>query len=38
VEDCCGEHAEAVESFQRQGFVRVHGEIWNAREPEPVSA
>ncbi|NJD31449.1 MAG: nodulation protein NfeD, partial [Gammaproteobacteria bacterium] len=30
------DHAEAVESFERQGFVRVHGEIWNAVSPEPV--
>jgi membrane-bound serine protease (ClpP class) len=30
------EHAEAVESFRRQGFVRVHGEIWTAVSPEPV--
>jgi membrane-bound serine protease (ClpP class) len=30
------EHAQAVESFERQGFVRVHGEIWTAVSPEPV--
>jgi membrane-bound serine protease (ClpP class) len=30
------EHAEAVESFERQGFVRVHGEIWTAVSREPV--
>ncbi len=30
------DRAEAVESFERQGFVRVHGEIWNAVSPEPV--
>jgi membrane-bound serine protease (ClpP class) len=31
------EHAEAVESFARQGFVRVRGEIWTAVSPEPVT-
>ena len=36
VEGLLREHAEAVESFQRQGFVRVHGEIWNAVSREPV--
>ena len=30
------ERAEAVESFDRQGFVRVHGEIWTAVSREPV--
>jgi membrane-bound serine protease (ClpP class) len=30
------EHAEAVESFDREGFVRVHGEIWTAVSREPV--
>jgi membrane-bound serine protease (ClpP class) len=30
------EYAEAVESFDRQGFVRVHGEIWAAVSREPV--
>jgi membrane-bound serine protease (ClpP class) len=30
------EHAEAVESFDREGFVRVHGEIWTAVSCEPV--
>jgi membrane-bound serine protease (ClpP class) len=32
------EHAEAVEDFQRQGFVRVHGEIWTAVSARPVRA
>jgi membrane-bound serine protease (ClpP class) len=36
VEGLLREHAEAVESFERQGFVRVHGEIWNAVSREPV--
>jgi membrane-bound serine protease (ClpP class) len=30
------EHAEAVESFERQGFVRVHGEVWAAVTQRPV--
>jgi membrane-bound serine protease (ClpP class) len=30
------EHAEAVESFERQGRVRVHGEIWTAVSRVPV--
>jgi membrane-bound serine protease (ClpP class) len=36
VEGLLREYAEAVESFERQGFVRVHGEIWNAVSREPV--
>jgi membrane-bound serine protease (ClpP class) len=30
--------AEAVESFDRQGLVRVHGELWNAVTRRPVRA
>lgn len=30
------ERAEAVESFERHGLVRVHGEIWNAVSRSPV--
>jgi membrane-bound serine protease (ClpP class) len=30
------ERAEAVESFERQGLVRVHGEIWTAVSRQPV--
>jgi len=30
------EFAEAVESFEHRGLVRVHGEIWNAVSGEPV--
>lgn len=32
------ERAEAVEAFERQGLVRVHGELWNAVTPTPVRA
>ena len=32
------EHAEAVEAFDRQGLVRVHGELWNAVTQSPVQA
>ncbi len=30
------EHAEAVEAFDRQGRVRVHGEIWTATSQRPI--
>jgi membrane-bound serine protease (ClpP class) len=30
------EVAEAVEDFERQGLVRVHGELWTAVSSEPV--
>lgn len=30
------ERAQAVESFEREGLVRVHGEIWRASSREPV--
>jgi len=30
------EGAEAVEAFDRQGSVRVHGEIWNATSRTPI--
>jgi membrane-bound serine protease (ClpP class) len=32
------EIAEAVEDFDRQGLVRVHGELWTAVSTEPVRA
>ena len=32
------EHAEAVEDFERQGLVRVHGELWTAQTTVPVRA
>jgi len=32
------EIAEATEDFERQGLVRVHGELWNAVSTEPVRA
>jgi len=32
------EFAEAVEDFDRQGLVRVHGELWKAVSTEPVRA
>jgi membrane-bound serine protease (ClpP class) len=36
VEGLSREVAEAVEDFERQGLVRVHGELWTAVSPEPV--
>jgi len=36
VEGMLRERPEAVESFERQGHVRVHGEIWSAVSREPV--
>jgi len=30
------ERAEAIESFERQGVVRIHGELWNATSRTPV--
>jgi membrane-bound serine protease (ClpP class) len=38
VEGMLRERAEAVESFDRQGHVRVHGEVWNAVTRVPVLA
>jgi membrane-bound serine protease (ClpP class) len=32
------EQAEAVEAFEHQGLVRVHGELWNALTSAPVQA
>jgi len=32
------EIAEAVEDFEHQGLVRVHGELWTAVSPRPVRA
>jgi membrane-bound serine protease (ClpP class) len=32
------EIAEAVEDFERQGLVRVHGELWQAVSAQPVRA
>jgi membrane-bound serine protease (ClpP class) len=36
IEGLSREVAEAVEDFERQGLVRVHGELWTAVSPEPV--
>jgi len=36
VEQLLRERPEAVESFERSGHVRVHGEIWSAVSREPV--
>ena len=36
VEGMLRERPEAVESFVRQGHVRVHGEVWSAVSREPV--
>jgi membrane-bound serine protease (ClpP class) len=36
VEQMLRERPEAVESFERSGHVRVHGEIWSAVSREPV--
>jgi membrane-bound serine protease (ClpP class) len=38
IEGMLRERAEAVESFDRQGHVRVHGEVWNAVTRVPVLA
>jgi len=38
VEGLTRELAEAVEDFERQGLVRVHGELWTARSTSPVRA
>ena len=38
VEGLLREQAEAVESFERQGLVRVHGEVWTAVSRKPVRA
>jgi membrane-bound serine protease (ClpP class) len=38
VEGLLREQAEAVESFERQGLVRVHGEVWTAVSRTPVRA
>jgi membrane-bound serine protease (ClpP class) len=38
VEGLTREIAEAVEDFDRQGLVRVHGELWTAVSAEPVRA
>ena len=32
------EHAEALEGFERQGLVRVHGETWSATSRAPIHA
>lgn len=37
-EGMLGERAEAVEAFERQGLVRVGGELWNAETRTPVQA
>lgn len=36
VEGLLRESAEAVESFEREGLVRAHGEIWRAVSREPI--
>jgi membrane-bound serine protease (ClpP class) len=36
VEGLLRERAEAVESFDREGLVRAHGEIWRAVSREPI--
>jgi membrane-bound serine protease (ClpP class) len=38
VEGLTREYAEAIEDFDRQGMVRVHGELWTAVSTEPVRA
>jgi membrane-bound serine protease (ClpP class) len=38
VEGLTREYAEAVESFDHKGLVRVHGELWNAVSLRPVTA
>jgi membrane-bound serine protease (ClpP class) len=38
VEGLLRETAEAVEDFERQGLVRVHGELWTAVSSVPVRA
>jgi membrane-bound serine protease (ClpP class) len=38
IEALSGETAEAVEDFEREGLVRVRGEIWKARSGAPVHA
>jgi membrane-bound serine protease (ClpP class) len=37
-EGLLAERAEAVESFEGRGLVRVHGELWNATSRAPVRA
>ena len=36
VEEMAGAFAEALENFDREGQVRVHGERWTARSKDPV--
>jgi len=38
VEGLTRETAEAVEDFEREGLVRVHGELWSAQSSAPVRA
>ena len=38
VEGLAREFAEAIEDFDHQGMVRVHGELWSAVSTEPVRA
>jgi membrane-bound serine protease (ClpP class) len=38
VEGLTLELAEAIEDFEHQGLVRVHGELWTAQSTEPVRA
>ena len=38
VEEMMGSIGEVVESFERRGFVHVHGEEWQAETQQPVKA
>lgn len=38
IEGLLREPGEAVDAFERQGFVRVHGEVWRAVSSVPVHA
>ena len=38
IESMIGRTAEAIDNFEREGAVRVGGEIWNARSAEPLRA
>ena len=38
IEGLLRERGEAVDAFERQGFVRVHGEVWRAVSSVPVHA
>jgi membrane-bound serine protease (ClpP class) len=38
IEGLAQEIAEAAEDFEREGLVRVHGELWKAHSSTPVRA